>query len=137
MEGRLEEEGFVGGDGEAEVRAEHVGEEGDGVGKRCDNGVDLGGRRVAGGGGDKGAVGEGGVIMNEGEEEGGAAGDKVDRENEGEGDAEVVLGEGLALIGGVGLVVDVEGVVDLDESGAREGIVGEGIEDGEVVEVVA
>ena len=33
------------------------------------------------------------------------------RENEGEGDAEVVLGEGLALIGGVGLVVDVEGVV--------------------------
>ena len=45
--------------------------------------------------------------------------------------------EGLALISGVGLVVDVEGVADLDEGGAREGIVGEGIEDGEVVEVVA
>ena len=61
----------------------------------------------------------------------------MDREDEGEGDAEVVLGEGLALVGGVGLVVDVEGVVDLDEGGAREGIVGEGVEGGEVVEVVA
>ena len=97
----------------------------------------MSGRRVVGSGGDEGAVGEGGVIMNEGEEEGGAAGDKVDCENEGKGDAEVVLGEGLALISGVGLVVDMEGVADLDEGGAGEGVVGEGIEGGEVVEVVA
>eukprot|EP00964_Phaeocystis_antarctica_P161237 scaffold133281_cov63-Phaeocystis_antarctica.AAC.1 len=66
-EGRLEEKGFVGGDGETEVLADHVGEEGDGVGKRRDGGVDLGRRRVAGGGGDEGAVGEGGVVMDEGE----------------------------------------------------------------------
>ena len=45
-------------------------------------------------------------------------------EDEGEGDAEVVLGHGVALVGGVGLVVAVEGVVDLDVGGSREGVVG-------------
>ena len=33
-----------------------------------------------------------------------AAGDEVECEDEGEGDAEVVLGHGVALVGGVGLV---------------------------------
>ena len=75
--------------------------------------------------------------MYEGEEEGGAAGEEVKGKDEGEGEAEVVLGDGLALVGGVGLVVDVEGVVDLNEGGSREGVVGEGVEGGEVVEVVA
>ena len=32
-EGRLEEEGLVGGDGEVELREDHRSEEGDGVGK--------------------------------------------------------------------------------------------------------
>ena len=60
--------------------------------------------------------------MDEGEEEGGAAREEVEGKDEGEGEAEVVLGDGFALVGGVGLVVDVEGVVDLDEGGAGEGV---------------
>ena len=48
---------------------DHLGEEGDGEGEGCGGGVGVSGRRVVGGGGDEGAVGEGGVIVNEGKEE--------------------------------------------------------------------
>ena len=43
----------------------------------------------------------------------------------------------LALVDGVGLLVDLEGAADLDEGGAGEGVVREGVLGGEVVELVA
>ena len=49
--------------------------------------------------------------MDEGEEEVGAVGAEEDGEDEGEGDAEVMLGHRLALVGGVGLKVSVEFMV--------------------------
>ena len=61
----------------------------------------------------------------------------MEGENEGEGEAEVVLSHGVALVGGVGLEVAVEGVADLNVGGPREGVVGEGVLGGEEVEGVA
>jgi hypothetical protein len=82
----------------------------------------------------EGTVGEGGVVVDEREEQRGAAGHEVDCEGEGEGDAEVMLRHGLALVDGVGLLEDLEGAADLDEGGAGEGVVREGVLGGEVVE---
>ena len=58
----------------------------------------------------------------------------MDREGEGEGDAKVVLRHCLALVDRVGLLEYLEGAADLDEGGARERVVGEGVLGGEVVE---
>lgn len=52
-EARLEEEGFMGGDGETELGADDVGELGDGVGERSDVRVGDGGRSAGGSGGRK------------------------------------------------------------------------------------
>jgi len=47
-----------------------------------------------------------------------------------------MLRHGLALVDGVGLLEDLEGAADLDEGGAGEGVVREGVLGGEVVELM-
>ena len=136
-EGGLEEEGFVWRDREAKLGANDVCELGDGVGKGGEVGVGCGWGRAGGGGGEEGAVGEGGVVVDEREEQRGASGREMDGEGEGKGDAEVVLRHGLALVDGVGLLKNLEGATDLDEGRAGKGVVGEGVLGGEVVEPVA
>ena len=75
--------------------------------------------------------------MDEREEQRGATGHEVDCEGEGEGDAEVMLRHGLALINGVGLLEDLKSAADLNKGGAGERVVGEGVLGGEVVETMA
>lgn len=45
-------------------------------------------------------------------------------ESEGKSDAEIVLGHGFPLVGGVSLAIDLERAADLDEGRAGEGVVG-------------
>ena len=96
-EGRLKEEGFVWCDGKAKLGANDVCKLDDGVRKGGDVGVGLGGGRVRRGGGEEGAIGEGGVVVDEREEQRGAARHQMDGESEGEGDAEVVQRDGLVF----------------------------------------
>ena len=68
----LEEEGLVAGDGEAKLGADDLGKLGDGVREGGGVGVGCGGGRAGGGRRNEGVVGEGGVVVDEREEQRGA-----------------------------------------------------------------
>ena len=101
----------------------------------------MGGEGGGGGGDGAGEVGgrggEGGVVVDEGEAERGDVGAEVVVDDIGDGEAEGVGGEGLALVEAVGLVVEAVGGADLDEGGGGEVVIGEEVEAELMVEGVA
>ena len=88
--GRLEDDGFMAGEGAAQVVEEEVAEECDGVGEGGEGGVEA----VGGGGGggvEGGEAGEGGIVVDEGGSDGGDGGEE---EGMDEGGERVAVGMG-------------------------------------------